>query len=181
MGHRTQHGTEGTPRSAGRKPLYTPEQRVRRDATRWTLVQGILAPIQVFIAIASAILVIRYLRTGEGEGLATASIILKTFTLYTIMVTGSIWEKVVFGKWLFAEPFYWEDMVSMVVIALHTLYLAALLFDWWSTRERMLLALLAYTVYLINAVQFILKLRMARLDSARGGSLSAAGSEGMAA
>jgi 3-vinyl bacteriochlorophyllide hydratase len=152
---------------SARAPLYTPEQRQRRDATRWTLVQGILAPIQILIAIVSAFLVIRYLRTGDGETLATASIILKTLTLYTIMVTGSIWEKVVFGKWLFAEPFYWEDMVSMAVIALHTLYLAALIFDWWSTRERMLLALVAYAVYLVNAVQFILKLRMARLDSAR--------------
>ena len=148
----------------GRKPLYTPEQRARRDATRWTLVQGILAPIQILIAIVSAILVIRYLRTGEGADIATASIILKTFTLYTIMITGSIWEKVVFGKWLFAESFYWEDMVSMVVIALHSLYLAALLFDWWTERDRMVLALVAYATYLANAVQFILKLRAARID-----------------
>lgn len=164
-------GQQVRARGAGvkeRKPLYTPEQRVRRDSTRWTLVQGILAPIQIFIAIASAILVLRYLRTGAGVEIATASIILKTFTLYTIMITGSIWEKVVFGKWLFAEPFYWEDVVSMVVIALHTLYLAALIFDWWSTRDRMLLALLAYAVYLVNAVQFVLKLRAARLDSASG-------------
>jgi len=152
-------GHEGS----GAKPLYTPEQRRRRDQTRWTLVQGILAPIQILICIASAILVVRYLNTGEGAGIATASIILKTFTLYTIMITGSIWEKVVFDKWLFAEPFFWEDMVSMVVIALHTLYLAALLFDWWTERDRMLLALVAYATYVVNAGQFILKLRAARL------------------
>ena len=27
-------------------PLYTPEQKLRRDATVWTLVQGLLAPLQ---------------------------------------------------------------------------------------------------------------------------------------
>ena len=32
--------------SAGR-PLYTTQQRLRRDASGWTLVQGILAPIQL--------------------------------------------------------------------------------------------------------------------------------------
>ena len=164
-------GGAGNERGGRRRaPLYTPEQRLRRDTTRWTLVQGILAPIQIFIAIGSAILVVRYLREGEGEALATASIILKTLTLYTIMVTGSIWEKVVFGKWLFAEPFYWEDMVSMVVIALHTLYLVALVFDWWSTRERMILALVAYATYFVNAVQFVAKLRAARLDTRAGAS-----------
>ncbi len=158
-------GKAGGSRPGVGKPLYTPEQRLRRDATKWTLVQGILAPLQIFICVGSAILVIRYLRTGEGADLATASIILKTFTLYTIMITGSIWEKVVFDKWLFAEPFFWEDVVSMGVIALHTLYLVALLFDWWTERDRMILALVAYAAYVVNAAQFILKLRAARMGS----------------
>jgi 3-vinyl bacteriochlorophyllide hydratase len=151
----------------GRRPLYTPEQRVRRDNSRWTLVQGILAPIQFLVFLVSTVLVARYLLTGEGEIAATASILLKTLLLYTIMITGSIWEKVVFGKWLFAEAFWWEDFVSFFVIALHTLYLAALLQDWWTTADRMILALVAYVVYAVNAVQFLLKLRAARLDEAR--------------
>jgi hypothetical protein len=46
--------------------------------------------------------------------------------LYTIMVTGCIWEKVVFGCWLFAPAFFWEDVFSMLVLALHTAYLVAL-------------------------------------------------------
>jgi 3-vinyl bacteriochlorophyllide hydratase len=152
--------------AATRTALYTPEERQRRDATPWTLVQGILAPIQFLVFIASTILVLRYLATGEGAGWATASIILKTLLLYTIMITGSIWEKVVFGKWLFAEPFWWEDLVSFLVLGLHSLYLAALLLGWWTERERMILALIAYAVYFVNATQFVLKLRAARLDEA---------------
>lgn len=155
-----------TPQQGTRQGLYTAEERRRRDASIWTLVQGILAPIQFFICIASIVLVVRYLTTGEGQFAADVSVLVKTFALYTIMITGSIWEKVVFGKWLFAEPFWWEDAVSMIVIALHTTYLAMLLLGIGSVEARMLVALAAYATYVVNAAQFILKLRAARLEAA---------------
>ena len=145
--------------------LYTPEQRRRRDATRWTLVQGLLAPLQFLVFAVSLGLVLRYLVTGEGFGLATASIILKTVLLYTIMVTGCIWEKVVFDVWLFAPAFFWEDVFSMLVLALHTAYLLALWQGALGARGQMWLALAAYATYVINAGQFLLKLRAARLQS----------------
>lgn len=148
-----------------RAPLYTPDQRRRRDSTRWTLVQAILAPVQFAVFLISLTLVLRYLATGAGEGAATASIIVKTGVLYAIMITGSIWEKVVFGKWLFADAFWWEDLFSMAVLALHTAYLAALIGGIGTTTDRMLIALAAYATYAINATQFLLKLRAARLDS----------------
>ena len=129
------------------------------------MVQGVLAPIQFFVFIGSAILVVRYLLTGEGLTIATASVVLKTCLLYLIMVTGCIWEKEVFGVYLFAHSFYWEDMVSMLVLSLHTLYLVSLIFDLMSPRAQMWLALAAYSTYVINATQFILKLRRARRQS----------------
>lgn len=143
-------------------PLYTSEQRVRRDSSPWTLVQGILAPIQFVVFLVSLGLVVRYLTTGVGEAAATASIVAKTFTLYTIMVTGAIWEKEVFGRYLFAPAFYWEDVFSMLVLALHTAYLVALYSGALGTHALMLLALAAYATYLANAGQFVLKLRAAR-------------------
>jgi 3-vinyl bacteriochlorophyllide hydratase len=148
------------------RPLYTPEQRRLRDESRWTLVQGILAPIQFLIFLISLALVVRYLMTGEGATAATASIVVKTLALYAIMITGSIWEKVVFGKWLFAAAFFWEDVFSMLVLALHSAYLVALIGGLGSERGRMLLALSAYATYAINATQFLLKLRAARLQMA---------------
>jgi 3-vinyl bacteriochlorophyllide hydratase len=84
------------------------------------------------------------------------------------MVTGSIWEKVVFGKWLFAPAFFWEDVVSMGVIALHTLYVVMALTGWGTPVEQMLVALAAYLAYVVNAAQFLWKLRMARLQGGRG-------------
>ncbi len=147
------------------KPLYTREQRLRRDQTRWTLVQGILAPLQFLVFLISLALVFRALFTGIGYETATYSIVLKTLILYAIMITGSIWEKVVFGKYLFAESFFWEDVFSMLVLALHTAYLIALYGDLLTPTQLLVLALAAYAAYVINAVQFLLKLRAARLQS----------------
>jgi 3-vinyl bacteriochlorophyllide hydratase len=146
-----------------RTPLYTPEQRVRRDNTRWTLVQGVLAPVQFLVCIVSAGLVVRYLVTGQGLDAANISVIVKTVLLYTIMITGSIWEKVVFDQWLFAHAFFWEDVVSMGVIALHTFYIVGLTTGAVAPRTLMFVALAAYATYVVNAIQFILKLRAARL------------------
>lgn len=149
------------------KPLYTPEERVRRDATKWTLVQGILAPIQFVVFLVSLYLVLGFLFTGEGENAANISVVVKTLTLYTIMITGCIWEKVVFNCYLFAPAFFWEDVFSMLVLLLHTLYLVALGTGYLDQTQLMLLALAAYATYVVNAGQFIWKLRMARLDEAK--------------
>jgi 3-vinyl bacteriochlorophyllide hydratase len=154
-----------TPSRASGNALYTPEERTRRDATPWTLVQGVLAPIQ-FVAFAiSLVLVLRYLATGAGEQAATASVVIKTLLLYTIMITGCIWERRVFGCWLFARPFFWEDVFSLLVLALHTAYLVGLAASAWSTVALMWLALAAYAAYVVNAAQFVLKLRAARLQA----------------
>ena len=125
-----------------------------------------LAPIQFFVFLVSVVLVLRYLQTGEGETAATISIVIKTILLYTIMITGCIWEKVVFGRYLFAQSFFWEDVVSMGVIALHTAYLAGLALQ-WPPRSLMVLALVAYATYAVNAIQFVLKLRAARRQEAQ--------------
>ena len=160
------------------RPLYTAEERQRRDATVWTLVQGVLAPVQFIVFLVSLGLVLRYLATGEGYAVATGSVVVKTLALYAIMVTGCIWEKVVFHRYLFAPAFYWEDVFSMLVLALHTAYLVALFTDALAARPLMVLALAAYATYVINATQFILKLRAARLDQARRDRVSI---EGLAA
>jgi len=154
-----------SPSSKPRKRLYTEEERARRDATRWTLVQGLLAPAQFLVFAVSVFLVIRFLMTGDGYTAATVSIIVKTGFLYVIMVTGAIWEKVVFGQYLFAPAFFWEDVFSFAVIALHTAYLWALFTGALTPTELMFLALAAYATYAINAAQFLWKLRMARLDA----------------
>lgn len=145
--------------------LYSDAERARRDSTKWTLVQGILAPLQFLVFLVSLGLVVRYLATGAGYEAATISIVIKTGVLLLIMVTGAIWEKVVFGQYLFAPAFFWEDVFSFAVIALHLLYVFALDAGALTPLGLMFLALIAYAAYVINAGQFVWKLRLARLDA----------------
>ena len=146
------------------RPLYTPEERRRRDESPWTLVQGLLAPLQFLVFLVSCALVLRTLATGAGYEAATVSILVKVVLLYTIMVTGSVWEKEVFGRYLFAPAFLWEDLISFLVLALHTAYVAALLTGALSPGSLLLLALAAYASYLVNAAQFVVKMRAARRE-----------------
>jgi len=114
--------------------------------------------------VVSLYLVVDSLKTGANTDWALASVVVKTLVLYAIMVTGAIWEKVVFGQYLFAPAFFWEDVISMLVLALHT----ASLWVWWqgvwSAPSQLWLALAAYATYGVNAAQYIRKLRMARLQ-----------------
>lgn len=137
--------------------------------------QGVLAPLQFLVFLISTALVWRYLSTGDGALLATLSIVLKTMLLYTIMITGSLWERDVFGQYLFAPPFFWEDVVSFVVLALHTAYLVSVLGGLLDLRQQMYLALVAYAAYVVNAAQFLYKLRLARLDARPAAETAAQG------
>jgi 3-vinyl bacteriochlorophyllide hydratase len=160
--------------ASGTRPLlYTAEERARRDASPWTLVQGILAPAQFVVFLVSLLLVLRFLLTGDGYAEATISVLVKTGFLYLIMVTGAIWEKEVFGQYLFAPAFFWEDVFSFAVIALHTLYLYGLWTAAFTPHGLMFIALAAYLAYVINAGQFLWKLRRARLDMAKAGEVRA--------
>lgn len=147
------------------RPLYTPEERRRRDASPWTLVQALLAPLQFAVFLVSLALVLRFLWTGDGAFAADVSVLSKTAVLYAIMVTGSIWERQVFGRWLFAPAFFWEDVISMGVLALHTAYVVMLVGGIGDEQTRMLVALAGYAAYLVNAAQFLMKLRAARLQA----------------
>ncbi len=149
----------------GRKALYTPEQRRRRDQSVWTIVQAVLAPLQFLVFLVSLTLVLRFLLTGSGYEAATGSILVKTGFLYLIMVTGAIWERQVFGQYLLAPAFFWEDLFSFAVIAMHSLYVYALWTGVYAPATEMLIALVAYLLYVVNAGQFLFKFRRARLDS----------------
>ena len=163
-----------------KQTLYTPAERARRDATVWTLVQGILAPLQFLAFAISLCLVINFLLNGVGFTAATVSVVIKTSLLYAIMVTGAVWEKVVFGRYLFAPSFFWEDVVSMLVMALHSAYVVMWLVGWGTPTEQMWVALAAYASYVVNALQFLLKFQAARQTSAAdlGASPKVMGAQG---
>ena len=145
--------------------LYTPDQKLRRDNSVWTKVQAVLAPLQFLLCFASIGFVVSYLYTGDGYFIATLSILLKTAILYLIMITGAIWEKEVFGQYLLAPAFFWEDIVSFFVIAFHTAYVLSLILSLMDAEKLMWLALVAYAAYFVNALQFLIKFRLGRNNS----------------
>ncbi|MEM6762469.1 MAG: 2-vinyl bacteriochlorophyllide hydratase [Pseudomonadota bacterium] len=157
--------------------IYSPEERARRDATVWTTVQAILAPVQFLVFLVSLGLVLWSLATDSHHALAAASVVIKTAVLYTIMVTGAIWERVVFGQYLFAPSFFWEDVVSFGVIALHTAYLVVLFAGIGTPSSQLMVALAAYAAYTLNAFQFLAKMlaakRAERAEFTAAGSASA--------
>jgi len=142
--------------------IYTPAQRIRRDETVWTVVQGVLAPLQFMAFALSLVFVINYLANDTGYLAAVISVLVKTGFLYAIMITGAIWEKEVFGRYLFAPAFFWEDVVSMLVMALHTAYILVWWFDALPPTQQMWLAVVAYASYVVNALQFLIKFKGAR-------------------
>lgn len=150
---------------------YTPEQLARRDASKWTLVQAALAPIQFIAFIISFALILRYFVTGEGYTIATISVLVKIGLLWAITITGMIWEKEVFGRWFLAPEFFWEDLLNAVALLLHNLYFVARALG-ASDRVVMTVMLVAYTSYLVNCGQFFyrgLQARKQRLATATSG------------
>lgn len=134
--------------------MYTPEQLRRRESSRWTRVQIVLAPIQFLVFLVSFALVVRYLASGEGHTAATLSIWLKIALLWLLTITGMLWEHDMFGHYFMAREFFWEDLGNLVAIITHNLYFVA---QWLGADQRtvMWVMVVAYLTYLLNAAQFI--------------------------
>ncbi len=146
---------------------YTPEQLQKRDESKWTLVQAILAPVQFLAFVISFVLVVRYLLSGQGYAAATVSVLIKIALLWLITITGMIWEKEVFGRWFLAPEFFWEDVGNAVAMIMHNLYFFAR-WQGWTSEATMTLMLVAYIAYLFNMAQFIVKGVRARKDRMEG-------------
>jgi 3-vinyl bacteriochlorophyllide hydratase len=142
---------------------YTPEQLERRNNTRWTIVQAILAPLQFLAFIISLGLIIYYLQTGQGYAAATVSVVIKIALLWAITITGMFWEKEVFGQWFLAPQFFWEDALNALAMFMHNLYFVALLLG-WGEHDLMVLMLVAYVSYLANFAQFFVRGLQARKE-----------------
>ena len=134
--------------------MYTPEQMARRNASVWTKVQAILAPVQFVAFLISFGLVVRYLSTGQGYAIANASVLVKIALLWAITITGMIWEHEIYGHYFLAREFFWEDVGNAVAMLTHNVYFLARALH-WPDRTVMLLMLLAYCTYLVNCAQFV--------------------------
>ena len=64
--------------------------------------------------------------------------------------------------------FFWEDIVSFFVIFLHLAYVAFLWANYLTEQSLMILALVAYFAYIVNAGQFLLKFKAQKLNQIWG-------------
>jgi 3-vinyl bacteriochlorophyllide hydratase len=153
---------------------YTPEQMRRRQQSKWTIVQAILAPLQLLTFIISVILIIRYLSTGLDYEITTISILIKIALMWLITITGMLWEKEVFGQWFLAPQFFWEDVMNAISLILHNGYFVARLLG-ASERDLALVMLVAYASYMINFAQFLIRgLRSRKQRQTAAGSAQSA-------
>ncbi|MBX0326166.1 2-vinyl bacteriochlorophyllide hydratase [Oscillochloris sp. ZM17-4] len=142
--------------------MYTPDQLARRERSKWTRVQIILAPIQFVAFLISFGLVIHYLVTGQGYLAATISIWVKIALIWALTITGMLWEYDMYDHYFMAKEFFWEDLGNLIAILTHNAYFVA---KWVGADERtvMWVMVFAYITYLFNAAQFIVRgIRSAR-------------------
>jgi 3-vinyl bacteriochlorophyllide hydratase len=132
---------------------YTPEQLRRRQTSRWTRVQAILAPLQLLSFLVSVGLVVRFLTSEEGYGVAHAASLVKVALMITITVTGMLWEHDVYGKYFLAPEFFWEDLVNGISLIAHLVFVGAWLAG-AGPRVQMLIMAVALTTYVVNFLQF---------------------------
>ncbi len=135
---------------------YTAEQVELRQKSPWTMVQIIGAPVQLLIFLVSAGFVLYSLITGNAFEITNATILVKIITLYFMFITGMLWEKDVFGKYYLSAEFFWEDVVSTVLLTTHTAYLVALLAG-APKNVLLIVIIIAYINYVINALQYLFK------------------------
>ncbi|TCD48592.1 2-vinyl bacteriochlorophyllide hydratase [Chlorobium sp. N1] len=140
-------------------PRYTPEQLARRNASVWTTVQAILAPIQflIFLGGVTVTYLYKYDIWIDNFAWVTFFVTLKTFMLFLIFITGGFFEKEVFGAFAFAPEFFWEDFGSSIAMVVHVSYFV-LFYMGFDHSILVWTALAAYLSYLVNAAQFVIRL-----------------------
>lgn len=138
-------------------PRYTPEQLRIRNSSPWTKVQFILAPIQfVVFIIGLVVTILYYAHAIDDFNLVTYGVLVKTLFLIALFVTGAVWEKEVFGVWVFSHEFFWEDIGSTIAVIFHFAYFV---FAWLDYPKETLViaAFAAYLSYFGNAIQYLLR------------------------
>ncbi|MEC9487300.1 MAG: 2-vinyl bacteriochlorophyllide hydratase [Prosthecochloris sp.] len=145
-------------------PRYTPEQLAKRNASIWTDIQIILAPLQFFVFLTGVIVTSLYaagiIQTFYWVSIA---ILFKTLFFALLFITGMFFEKEIFNKWVYSKEFLWEDVGSTVAGAFHLLYF---IMAWMGYSNDVLVweAYLAYFTYIVNALQYLVRIILEKLN-----------------
>jgi 3-vinyl bacteriochlorophyllide hydratase len=140
-------------------PRYTPEQLAKRNASVWTEIQILLAPVQFVIFLTGVCLNILYANHYASFDFywISVAILFKTLFFVILFITGMFFEKDIFGKWVFSKEFFWEDVGSSVATFFHFLYFV-LTWKGYPDSELVIWSSVAYSSYIINALQYLARI-----------------------
>lgn len=140
-------------------PRYTPEQLAKRNASVWTDIQIILAPIQFIFFLTGVILNTLYAYNIVAIDFfwISIAILFKTLFFAILFITGMFFEKEIFDQWVYSPEFLWEDVGSTIAAFFHLLYFVM---AWMGYPEHVLVieAYIAYLTYVGNALQYLIRI-----------------------
>jgi len=137
--------------------MYTAEQLTRRDASPLTRAMMAGGTAQLLVIIISFYFVIRFLVIGEGYNGVQITFWLNVALLWFNTVVGMLWEKDMYGHYFMCREFFWEDVGNLAALIAYHAYFVALWLT-WSQHGIAVLMLVANGIYMINFIQWILKL-----------------------
>jgi 3-vinyl bacteriochlorophyllide hydratase len=144
--------TEGQP---GLLAFQTIQER--RDASTWTRIHPIFAIGQLGIFLVSVALLVLYALHVVPFTAVYLSVLMKIFCMVGAIVTGSLWERDVFGPWWFADDFFIEDVMTVNVFLLHVGVVVTYFAQAPDLRAVLALLLFSYAVYALNVGQYIFR------------------------
>ncbi|MCF8215241.1 MAG: 2-vinyl bacteriochlorophyllide hydratase [Chlorobium sp.] len=146
-------------------PRYTPEQLAKRNASIWTDIQIILAPIQFLVFIVGVSITALYANSLFISSFywVSVAILFKTLFFALLFITGMFFEKEIFNKWVYSKEFLWEDIGSTIAAGFHLLYFVLAYLGY---PEDVLIweAFLAYLTYVLNALQYLVRIILEKLN-----------------
>ena len=149
-------------------PRYTPEQLAKRNASVWTDIQLILAPIQFVVFLTGLVVTFLYALNDQLFSFYWVSLVIlfKTFLFGLLLITGEFFEKEIFNVWIYGKEFIWEDVGSTVAAFFHLLYFVM---AYMGYPEDVLIweAFLAYFTYVINALQYLVRILLEKRNERR--------------
>jgi 3-vinyl bacteriochlorophyllide hydratase len=142
----------------------------RRKASIWTTIHPLFAIGQLLVFFVSVGLFVAYLRGAVPFQFVHVSVLVKIALMVGAVITGSLWERDVFGYWWFAPEFLFEDVMTLIVFITQMTYLAMVFTHPQLMGVILGVLIFAYTVYIANVAQYIHRTQTAKKEAAASSS-----------
>jgi 3-vinyl bacteriochlorophyllide hydratase len=140
--------------------------RERRTASIWTVIHPLFAIGQLLAFLVSVGFLIAYFEGAVSFYAVHVSVLVKIGLMVGAVLTGSFWERDVYGYWWFAPEFLQEDVMTLIVFLFQLTYLAMVGFHSDLRVAVVAVLIIAYAVYLGNVAQYIHRTQTRKKEAA---------------